>query len=234
MALNVRPELAEALGVFLIVGLGGMAILGGAAALAAALAFAFAVTVLVYAFGHLSGAHFNPAVTLAFAATGHFPWRRVPGYLAAQLVGATLAGLLLLALFGDAAPAATRLGAGVGPLEGFAVEAVATFLLALVIIAVATDPRSAPGLAGLAIGLAVGVGAIAAGPLTGGSMNPARSLGPAVAAGRWEDLWLYLAAPTAGAVAAMLAYEALRPGARPQPEERTLGTAGPFRLPRGP
>lgn len=224
---DLRPEAAEAVGVFFLVLAGGAAILGGGNALAVALAFGFVVAVLIYALGHVCGAHFNPAITLGFAATRHFPWRRVPGYLAAQVVGAVLASFLLDVLFADIAVVATA--PKVSLLRTLLVEGLATFLLAFVIIAVATDRRSAPGLAGLAIGLAVAVNVLWAGPLTDAGTNPARSLGPALVAWTWADAWAYLVMPVVGAVAAMLAYEWLRPGAKPVPGE-ALGTAGPIRL----
>lgn len=193
--------------------------------LGVSLAFAFAVLVLVYALAPICGAHYNPAITLAFAATGHFPWRRVPTYLAAQVLGALAAAFALHALLGPTANLGTTtptLDAG----RAFAVEVLATFFLALVVVGVATDKRAAPGNAGLAIGLMVGLGALVAGPLTGASMNPARSLGPALASGHLDDLWLYLIAPVVGAVAAMWTFEALRPGQTP----RILGVAGPLDL----
>lgn len=219
-----RPELAEALGVFLMLAVGGAAALGearsgGIGPLGVALAFAFAIMVLVAALGPVSGAHFNPAVTIAFAATGHFPWRRVPAYVVAQLAGAVAAALALRALLGDVAPLATHLAPGVEPLSGLGAETLATFLLGLVIVAVATRRPSDPIVAGLAIGLTVGLGILAVGSLTGASMNPARSFGPALLAGAWGDLWLYVAGPVTGAMAGMAAFEALR-GDRAQDTQR--------------
>jgi aquaporin NIP len=217
--MTLRPEVAEALGAFFLVLAGGGAILGGVSSLAVALAFGFVIAILVYALGHVCGAHFNPAITLAFAATGHFPWRRVPGYVLAQAAGAIAAAFLLRFAFGDAAAAATHVRAGLGLPQAVLVEALASFLLAFTIVAVATDRRAAPGAAGLAIGLAITVDALWAGPLTGASMNPARSLGPALAAGSWADLGLYLSAPVLGACAGMLAYEGLRRGSPPTKAE---------------
>lgn len=232
-AFDPRPELAEALGAFLLVFFGCGAIVaqartGALGHLGIALAFAFAILVVVYALAHVSGAHVNPAVTLAFATAGRFPWARVPGYLLAQIVGATAGALALLGIHGPVADlGATTLAPGVSAGSGFALEAIATFLLVLVIWGVATDPRASPGAAGLAIGLAIGLDALAAGPLTGASMNPARSLGPALVSGRFDDLWLYAAAPIAGALAAAFTYEFLRPGrAPPSP----MGVAGPVDL----
>lgn len=220
---DLRPEAAEALGLFVIVFCGGAAVFAGGGLVGVALAWAFAVAVMVYSVGHVSGAHFNPAITVAFAAMGHFPWRRVLPYVGAQVVGALLAALVIRAI-GDPARIATHPGFGVGLGEAFLVEAIATAVLAFVIIAVATDRRAAQGLAGLAIGLTVGLDILWAGPLTGASMNPARTLGPALAAWTWRAAWLYLLAPTVGACAGMAAYECLRPGHKP---ERVLGALGP-------
>jgi MIP family channel proteins len=223
---DARPEAAEAVGTFFLMLIGGAAILAGQPGWLVALAFGGVVAVLVYALGHVSGAHFNPAVTLAFAATGHFPWRRVPAYVLAQLAGALLACVVLLGL-GDLGPAVAS-----GRLHGFpafATETLATALLAFTIIAVATDRRAAPGVAGLAIGLAVSLGALVAGPLTGAAMNPARALAPAVLSGRLDGLLLHVAGPLAGGLTGMLGYEALRRGRKPE-AERVLGAAGPFPL----
>lgn len=229
---GVRPELAEALGVFFLVLVGGGAILAGAPALAVALAFGLVIAALIYAMGHLCGAHYNPAVTVAFAAAGHFPWRRVPGYVAAQVAGAALAAFTLRFLFGSVAATTTHARAGLGLPSAILAEALASFLLGLVIVAVATDRRTAPGAAGLAIGLTVAVNSLWAGPLTGASTNPARSLGPALAAGSWEGIALYLLAPVAGACLGMLCYEALRSGRTPRAGD-TLGALGPFPLEEG-
>jgi len=220
-----RAVAAEGVGVFFIVLAGGAAILSGGSAVAVSLAFAFAVAVLVYAFGHVCGAHFNPAVTVAFAVTGHFPWRLVPLYSGAQVAGATAASGVLLAVYGDVGPAVADIDAGLDPWKAVLVESLATAMLALVIIAVATDRRAAQGLGGLAIGLAVGVGSLWAGPLTGGSMNPARAFGPALVALEWPGLWVHLTAPFAGAVAGMIAYQAMRAGETPRNGGR-LGALG--------
>lgn len=229
MTTDLRPEGAELLGVFFLVLAGGGAILVGAGSLAIALAFGFAVAVLVYALGHVCGAHFNPAITLAFAVTRHFPWRRVPGYVAAQVLGALLAAGVLAWWHGDIGQTTTEVRFDIAAPAAFAIEALATFLLAFVIIAVATDERAAQGFAGLAIGLTVTVNSLWAGPLTGAGTNPARSLGPALVAGRWGDLWLHIAAPLIGACLAMLAYEWLRASSRPRTGE-ALGALGRIHL----
>ena len=227
---DLRPDLAEGIGTFFLLLAGGAALAAGLAPPSVALAFGGAVLVLVAALGHASGAHLNPAITLAFAATGHFPWRRVPGYVLAQTLGALAACLLLRPLADPALLVAA------GPLDGLpaaGVEAAATALLAFVILAVATDRRSALGVAPLAIGAAVALGALAAGPFTGAAMNPARALAPALVAGDLHGLAARMAGPVVGAVAGMLAYEAVRPAARPVPGE-ALGAVGPVVLEAAP
>lgn len=214
------------MGTFLMLLVGGAAILTGQSGPLVALAFGGAITVMIYALGHVCGAHFNPSITLAFAATGHFPWPRVASYVAAQLAGAFAACLLLLS-FAPVDPVVAS-----GSLQGmpaFLVEVLATFLLAFVIIAVATDSRAAPGVAGLAIGTAVFLGALVAGPLTGAAMNPARAIAPAVLAGQWASLAVHIAGPFVGGSLAMFAYEGMRRGVKPRREE-VLGATGPIDL----
>jgi MIP family channel proteins len=227
-----RPEIAEAVGAYFLVLVGCGAIMtnattGAPGAVGIALAFAFVILVLVYAMGHICGAHYNPAITLAFALTGHFPWRRVPTYWLAQAAGATAAAFTLRVILGNVA----GLGSTTPSLsawQAFAIEALATFILALVIIGVATDKRASAGAAGIAIGLTVGLDALAFGPLTGASMNPARSLGPALASGTFANLWIYLTAPFVGAALAMGAYELLRPGRLGIEAKEALGALGPI------
>lgn len=220
---TVAPELAEAFATFALVFGGCTAIVanaryGSLGATGVAVTFAAVIAVMVYATGHLSGAHINPAITVAFAATGHFPWRRVPSYVAAHLLGALAGGGLLAALFGStAALGATAPAADVGLASAFVIEVAATSFLAFVIASVATDARATDPEDGLAIGLAVGLGALFAGPLTGGSMNPARSLGPALVAGQLEAIWLYVTAPVFGSLGAMGFYELLRGAREPEP-----------------
>lgn len=183
-----------------------------------ALTFGFVVTAMIYALGPISAAHFNPAVTIGFAAARRFPWRHVPAYLLAQAAGALLASTLHALLFGGAAAARAEYGAttpAVPPGAAAGFEGVLTFILMLVIMAVATDRRVPGAVPGLAIGLTVALCALFGGPATGASMNPARSLGPALFAGgeALSALWLYLLAPPVGAVGAALGYELLRDGA---------------------
>ena len=161
--------------------------------------------VMIYALGHISGAHFNPAVTLGFAVTRRFPATRVPAYWAAQLTGALAAALMLRVSLGDVAHVGATLPAGSDG-QAFLWEGVLTFFLMLVIIAVATDVRAVGEAAAIAIGGTVGLDAMFGGPITGASMNPARSLGPAIAAGDYTSIWVYLAAPALGAVLAVVMY----------------------------
>ena len=184
---------------------------GDAGLMAAAWVSGLAVLAMIYALGHLSAAHFNPAVTLGFAVAGRFPWRFLPGYWAAQFGGAIAAAGLTAAFFGAGhgihLPTVAA-GRAVG------LEAALTFFLMLVIIAVATDRRANGAVPGLAIGMTVVFDVLIGGPVTGGSMNPARSLGPALFAGgaALAPLWIYFLGPALGAVTAARLYEALRGG----------------------
>ena len=174
-----------------------------------ALSFGLVIAAMVYALGHVSGAHLNPAVTAAFAIFRHFPAGRVPAYWAAQVTGAVAAALFLRLTLGDE----TTLGATVpsgSDAQAFAWELLLTAILMLVIVAVATDTRAVGEAAALAIGGTIALDALVGGPLTGASMNPARSLGPALVSGTYDGLWIYLTAPFAGAALGALAYEALR------------------------
>jgi len=182
---------------------------GGVAAV-----FGLVIMAMIYATEHLSGAHINPAVTIAFTLTRHFPPRDAAAYVAAQLAGALAGALGLLALWSSkpAALGATipRVATGTALLY----EIVLTALLMFVIIAVATDTRAVGAGAAIAIGGAVALDALFGGPLTGASMNPARSFGPALAAGEWGDFWVYVVGPVIGAALGASAYEFIR-----RPEE---------------
>jgi len=165
---------------------------------------------MVYATGHLSGAHLNPAVTLAFLLTRHLPRPEAAAYLLAQLAGALAAAALLAAVWPSqpAALGATVPSVGLG--SAFVYEAVLSAFLMFVIMAVATDTRAVGAAAAIAIGGTVGLDALFGGPVTGASMNPARSLGPALVSGEMGDLWLYLTAPPLGAALGALAYQLVR------------------------
>jgi aquaporin NIP len=171
--------------------------------------FGLVVAAMIYAVGHISGAHFNPAVTFGFAVARHFPWPQVFLYWLFQIMGALLAIFFLVVLL----PEGNSFGATVphvSLLQAFCWEVILTFFLMFVIIAVATDTRAVGIMAGAAIGATVMFDAFVGGPVTGGSMNPARSLAPAIAEGRWHDLWIYLVAPLVGAAIAALFYEKIR------------------------
>jgi MIP family channel proteins len=169
------------------------------------------ITAMIYAFGHISGAHFNPAVTLAFVLARHFPIRQLIGYWIAQLLGAILAAGCLRLLLGDVAYLGTTLPAGAGGAwQSFGLEALLTFFLMIVIMAMATDTRAVRQAAVLAVGSTVALEALFAGPICGASMNPARSLGPALVSGVWTAQWVYLLAPCLGAMAGALLYRWMR------------------------
>ncbi len=179
--------------------------------LAIALAFGFCLAAMVAALGGVSGAHLNPAVTVGLAVTGRFAWRAVPAYVGFQLVGAVLAALATWATFGGDARRLARLGApapteGISDGRAFLVEAFITFLLVFVIIAVTSDPKAA-AVAPVAIGFALVSAVLIGGPITGGSVNPVRALGPEIVAAHFEAFWVYLLAPLLGGVAAALLYD---------------------------
>ena len=198
-----RAVLAEAVGTFALVfgGCGAIVVDAQSGALGhvgVALSFGLVIAVMVCAVGHLSGAHFNPAVTLAFASLGKFPWKRVPAYWGAQILAAAVAAFLISILIGsEASLGATLPSVSVGRAVGL--EVGLTALLMFVITAVATDSGAAGNVAGFAIGGTVALCALFAGPLTGASMNPARSIGPALVSGELDALWLYVVAPMLGA-----------------------------------
>jgi aquaporin Z len=167
-----------------------------------ALTFGLVVMAMIYTFGDVSGAHFNPAVTTAFAAAGRFPWKQVPAYAAAQCLGALAASALLRWQFPAHPTLGATLPAGPAP-QSFVFELILTAILMLTILRVSTGAREKGITAGIAIGGVIALEAMFAGPVSGASMNPARSLAPALLSGRTEFLWLYLAAPTAGALLAI-------------------------------
>jgi MIP family channel proteins len=164
---------------------------------------------MIYAVGHVSGAHLNPAVSLAFAVTRHFPWPRVAGYWSAQAAGALAAALVLRGSLGNHASLGATLPAG-SQGQSFLWEVVLTFFLMFVIMAVATDSRAVGEAAAIAIGGTVALDALVGGPISGASMNPARSLGPAVVSGELHALWLYLTAPFLGAALGAATYQLVR------------------------
>jgi len=174
-----------------------------------ALTFGLIVLAMIYCFGDISGAHLNPAVTVAFAASRRFAWRWVPGYVAAQVLGALAASGLLRALFPADATLGATLPAGAAR-QSFILEIVLTALLMLVILSVSTGAKEKGITAGIAVGAVIALEAMFAGPISGASMNPARSLAPALVSGHLEHLWLYLLAPAIGALLAVPACCAVR------------------------
>lgn len=209
-----QKVVAEGLGTFALVFIGCGAILvdaehgAGLGTTGIALAFGLVVMVMIYALGHVSGAHFNPAVTLAFAARATLPWREVVPYVLGQCAGAVLGALLLRGILDPTGGlGATQPSGGVWP--SLALEGVLTFFLMFVITSVATDARAVGSMAGLAIGGTVAIGAMVGGPISGASMNPARSLGPALVAGDVGALWLYVLGPCVGALCGAFLYRAI-------------------------
>jgi aquaporin NIP len=206
----------EAVGTFALVTAGCGAIIantthpGSLGSVGISLVFGLVIMAMIYAGGHLSGAHYNPSVTIAFTLARHFPLRDALAYIAAQLVGASAAALLLLAAW-TSRPA--HLGStlpSVSAPTALAYEIVLTAFLMFVITAVATDTRAVGAAAAIAIGGTVGLDALFGGPITGASMNPARSFGPALASGTWHDLWIYIAGPLIGATIGVFAYRLVR------------------------
>lgn len=211
-----RRCFAEALATFALVFAGCGAIVldhergGSLGAVGIAAAFGLVIMVMVYATGHLSGAHINPAVTLAFTATRHFPLRDALAYIPSQVAGAVAAaGLLRLAWHGSPA----YLGAtvpSVGSGSALVYELVMTAFLMFVIMAVATDTRAVGAAAAIAIGGTVALDALFGGGVTGASMNPARSFGPALVAPEWSSFWVYVVGPVAGALLGAVLYQLIR------------------------
>jgi glycerol uptake facilitator protein/aquaporin Z/aquaporin NIP len=180
--------------------------------LAVVLAFGVTLVALAAALGHVSGCHLNPAVTLGLAVTGRFPWSAAGMYVGAQLVGGVLGALATWLSYGGRARSEGGLGAthpveGVSSARAFLVELLVTFVLVLVVVAVATDDRAQAGVAPVAVGFALAAAIFVAGPLTGGAVNPARAFGPNVLAGDLAPLWIYLLAPTIGGVLAAVLYD---------------------------
>lgn len=211
----LKKTVAEAIGTFALVFTGCGAVMvserfpGSLSGSAIPLVFGLAVAAMIYAVGHISGAHFNPAVTLAFAVARHFPKREVLTYWFAQFIGAVAAISLLYILL----PAGNSYGATiptVPTLQALGWETVLSFFLMFVIIAVATDTRAVGVMAGAAIGATVNLCAFVGGPVTGASMNPARTLAPALFQGQLDVFWIYLIGPCIGTTVAALLYEWIR------------------------
>jgi MIP family channel proteins len=214
---DVKPVVAELIGTFAFVFIGAGSIitntltLGAVGLVGIAFAFGLALAIMITIFAATSGGHINPAVTIGFLVTRRIALLLGLLYIVAQLVGATLAGLLLRAMYPQVVWQAARLGTtylgpGVSFGTGVLIEAVLTFFLLLAVFGTAVDPR-APKIGGFGIGLTVAVDILMGGPLTGASMNPARTFGPALAGGFWQDDLVYWIGPIIGAVIAALIYE---------------------------
>jgi aquaporin Z len=199
---------AEFLGTFCLVFAGTGAIVvnstsqGALGHAGVAATFGLVVLAMIYTFGDVSGAHLNPAVSTAFAASGRMPWSEVPGYAAAQFSGAFAASGLLRVMFPLHSTLGSTLPAG-SALQSFTFETVLTFMLMLVILNVSTGAREKGITAGIAVGAVIGLEAMFGGPISGASMNPARSLAPAVMSGNLQHLWVYFAGPLLGTLCAI-------------------------------
>ena len=213
----MRKYVAELIGTFILVfcGTGAMVIdqqTGGAVGhIGVSITWGLTVMALIYSIGNVSGCHINPAVSIAFTIAGRFKARLLPGYIISQLAGALLASLTLKLLF----PSSPLLGAtlpGGTEMQSFILELLLTFFLMLVIMNVAHGSKEQGQFAGIAIGAVVGLEAMFAGPICGASMNPIRSIAPAIVSGHLEHLWIYLVAPVAGAALAIPLWKYLSAG----------------------
>lgn len=215
-----REAIAEGIGTFSLVFAGTGAVMvngisdGSLTHLGVSFVFGAIVAAMIYCLGHISGAHLNPAVTLAFWTSGFFSKRLVIPYILAQIIGAVSASALLLISLGKVANLGATLPLNDNWLQCFVLEFVLTFILMFVILGSGLDRRAPVGFAGLAIGLTVALEAAFMGPITGASMNPARSFGPALIGGVWQHHWVYWLAPIMGAQLAVIVYRHLSNGFR--------------------
>ncbi len=204
----MKNYIAELIGTFALVFCGTGAVIidqqsgGSVTHVGVATTFGLIVMSMIYSLGNISGAHLNPAVTIAFTIAKRFPLMQLPGYIISQLAGALLASLTLKFLFPSNEFLGATLPAGT-EMQSFILELILTFFLMLVIVNVAIGSKEQGMFAGLAIGGVVALEAMFAGPICGASMNPARSIGPAIASGHLEHLWIYIAAPVVGAMLAV-------------------------------
>jgi aquaporin Z len=211
-----RRSVAELVGAFALTFIGAGAIMAsGNNLLAVAAAHGLILAIMVSALGHISGGHFNPAITFGFLITGRIAPVLAAAYWAAQFAGATLAALLLKWIFPNVIVSGAKLGApslspAIGVFPGLILELIMTFFLAWVVFATAADPRGAfKSIAGFAIGLTIGADILMGGPLTGAAMNPARAFGPELVENYWSNAWIWYIGPLLGAGIAALAYEYL-------------------------
>ena len=213
----MRKLLAELFGTYILVFCGCGAIVinnvsgGTITHVGVALSWGFAVLIMIHAIGDVSGAHMNPAVSWGFALAGLFPWKLLPGYVIVQIAGALLACATLQFLFPEET---THLGASlpsIPPIKAFILETILTFILMFVIHGVASGAKEKGILAGVAVGSTIALEAMFAGPVCGASMNPARSIGPAIISGHLQHLWIYLAGPLLGTTLALAGQSITRP-----------------------
>ncbi len=212
----MRKYISESIGTFSMIfcGTGAMTINevtgGDVSHVGIAITWGLIVMAMIYAFGEISGAHFNPAVTIAFAYAKKFEWKEVPKYILAQCIGALAASSILLFLFPDS----EFLGGTIPSIDSskaFVLELILTYFLMVVIINVSTGSKETGTMAGIAIGGVVLLEAMFAGPVTNASMNPARSFAPALLSGNWQHQWLYFIAPVIGALLAVLTCKLVKP-----------------------
>jgi MIP family channel proteins len=218
----IHEFVAEAVGTFALVFMGtGAAVAnhvssGAITHVGVAITFGAIVAAMIYTFGHVSGAQMNPAVTLGFWTSGALPTRKLVPYISAQLLGAVAASGLLWLSFGNVGNLGATLPLADNWSQSLMLEMVLTFVLMIVILGSGLDQRSPSGFAGIAIGLTVLLEAMCFGPITGASMNPARSFSPALLSGAWQHQWLYWVAPIVGAQLAVFVYRFIAPMAFPQ------------------
>jgi len=220
---------AEIIGTFFLIFIGCGSIIidkktnGSITHLGVSIVWGLAVLIISYAIGHISGAHLNPAVTLAFAAVRRFPCTEVPAYIGAQVFAAISAGFVLRLMFGDVANIGATVPSG-SDMQSFFLEIFVTFLLMFVISAVATDTRAIGELAGMAVGGTVGMNVAMSGPISGASMNPARTIGPALAGNKYTSIWIYMVAPVVGAILGAVSYNMIRLTDKPVRELTRTGS----------
>jgi glycerol uptake facilitator protein len=200
--------------------------------------FALVIAAAIYMFGSTSGAHINPAVTVSLAAVRRFPWGEVVPYIVAQLIGALIGALLVNAIFGSHVASdlynsgGTTIGAGYTKAQAVVAEGLGTFLLLATIMALAVDRRAPAGFAGLVIGLAVACEIMVIGPISGGSVNPARTFGPYLATSifgaspPWSEIWVYVVGPLVGGAIAVVTYDVIAQPRMAEEAESPQGTGG--------
>nr|AAL05942.1 early embryogenesis aquaglyceroporin [Pinus taeda] len=227
---SVRKVVAEFIGTFFLIFVGCGSVVvdkisnGSITHLGVSLVWGMAAMIVIYSIGHISGAHLNPAVTLALAAVKRFPWVQVPGYIVAQVFGSISAGFLLRFMFGEVAFMGATVPSG-SEMQSFALEIITTSLLVFVVSAVATDTKAVGELGGLAIGATIAMNVAISGPISGASMNPARTIGSAVAGNKYTSIWVYMVGPVIGALMGAMSYNMIR---ETKMSEREIMKSGSF------